>query len=87
LELFVSHQAQQSDRRLGWVIGGGESDQGGVKGRPDSVGWYTRTYRTCKTYGVPYFHKQMANLAPVPRQLQIEQFPTVKGTDGRLYVR
>ena len=38
-----------------WVIDGGESGPGRRGGNPD---WFRRIRDACRTYGVPYFHKQ-----------------------------
>lgn len=58
-----------------WIIGGGESNQGGALGRPDKVEWYEDVLTQCRAAGVPYFHKQMARLAPIPTNLLVREFP------------
>lgn len=60
---------------LNWIIYGGESDQGGNKGRPDNPDWARLTRNLCRYSGTAYFTKQMARLAPIPEDLMIREFP------------
>ena len=43
---------------LGWVITGGETDQGKHKARPSQTAWYRSIREQCAAHGTPYLHKQ-----------------------------
>lgn len=43
---------------IGWVITGGETDQGGHKARPSNPDWFRSLRDQCAAAGVPYHHKQ-----------------------------
>lgn len=46
---------------LGWVIGGGESNQGKGKGRPFDLAWARSLRDQCAAAGVPYHLKQIGS--------------------------
>lgn len=48
-------------RRLEWIIAGGESAQGGHSGRPFVIGWGRQSMRQCVAHGVPFFMKQFGS--------------------------
>lgn len=43
---------------LGWVITGGETDQGGHKARPTDARWFRSLRDQCAAHAVAYHHKQ-----------------------------
>ncbi|HDZ13611.1 hypothetical protein LCGC14_1323660 [marine sediment metagenome] len=57
---------------IDWVIQGGES---GPKKRPFNLEWARRMRDICKEQNVPYFFKQIDKIQPIPKDLQIRQFP------------
>lgn len=57
---------------LDWIICGGES---GSHARDDDPNWYRVTRDQCALYDTAFFMKQMAHLAPIPADLQIQEFP------------
>jgi protein gp37 len=60
-------------RAIDWVIVGGETGPGA---RHMDPGWARDISGSCKQFGIPFFMKQMANRAPIPRDLQIREFPS-----------
>lgn len=58
--------------KLGWVIVGGETGPGF---RPMEPAWALSIVDQCREAGVPVFVKQMAGRAPIPRELQVREFP------------
>ncbi|WP_454919262.1 DUF5131 family protein [Xanthobacter sediminis] len=44
--------------RIGWVITGGETDQGAHKARPSHPDWFRALRDQCAVDGVPFHHKQ-----------------------------
>lgn len=60
---------------ISWVINGGES--GGHK-RPFNPDWARVIREQCKAAGVPFFFKQMDKVQPIPKDLEIRQFPEMK---------
>lgn len=61
----------------GWVITGGETDQGSHKARPTHPDWFRDLRDQCAEVGVPFHHKQMTKRAATPIDLQIQEFPNV----------
>lgn len=59
-------------RRLDWVIVGGESGHGFRKMDP---AWAEDILAQCKAAGTAVFMKQMSGRAPIPPLMQIRQFP------------
>lgn len=57
---------------IGWIVCGGESGPGA---RPMHEDWARSVRDQCKAAGVPFFMKQMAKRAPIPKDLQIKEFP------------
>lgn len=45
-------------QKIGWVITGGETDQGSHKARPTHPNWYRSLRDRCAAAGIPYHHKQ-----------------------------
>lgn len=43
---------------IGWIITGGETDQGGHQSRPSNPQWFREIRDQCAAAGVPYLHKQ-----------------------------
>ena len=64
------------DRRVDWVICGGESGPGCRHFDPD---WARKVLSDCRTAEIPFFFKQMSGLHPkqvaIPEDLQIQEFP------------
>jgi len=52
-----------TDRKLDWIIVGGESTQGAGKARPFVLGWGKDTIRQCRAASVPVFFKQAGSNA------------------------
>lgn len=50
--------------RIGWVITGGETDQGAHKARPTHPDWFRSLRDQCAAAGIPYHHKQNGVWAP-----------------------
>jgi len=44
--------------KIGWIITGGETDQGSHKARPTHPNWYRSLRDRCAAAGIPYHHKQ-----------------------------
>ncbi len=61
-----------SDRKLNWVIVGGET---GPRARLMNPDWARSIRNQCEAAGVPFFFKQMSKREPIPEDLQIRQFP------------
>lgn len=57
---------------VNWVIVGGESGPGA---RPMRTDWARSIRDQCSSAGIPFFMKQMAKKAPIPKDLQIREFP------------
>lgn len=55
-----------------WVIVGGESGPGA---RPMEAEWARDIRDQCRAAGVPFFMKQMSKRAPIPKDLQVKEFP------------
>lgn len=53
--------ADWRDRRLGWVIAGGES---GPTSRPSNPDWFRSLRDECQRYNVPFFFKQWGGFTP-----------------------
>jgi protein gp37 len=62
---------------LGWVITGGETDQGAHKARPTHPDWFRSMRDQAAAAGVPFHLKQMTNKGEVPTDLQIQERPHV----------
>jgi protein gp37 len=58
--------------KIDWVVCGGESGPGA---RPMDVEWAESILRQCRAHGVPFFMKQMAKRAPIPKHLMVREFP------------
>jgi protein gp37 len=72
-----AHPKAYPDRRIDWVIVGGES---GVGARPMDIEWARSLHDQCRAANVPYFMKQMggavkARMPPIPADLLVRQFP------------
>lgn len=68
---------------ISWVVGGGESGPGARPAHPD---WFRSLRDQCTTAGVPYFHKQNGQHAPVadqPRHGDLWLAPDGATTDWR----
>ena len=63
---------------LGWAIGGGES---GPKARDTDPDLFRDLRDQCRTYGIAYFHKQMAHKAPIPDDLMVREMPDTSGSE------
>lgn len=46
---------------IGWVIVGGESDQGGARARPFDLEWCEEVVNACRAFKVPVFVKQIGS--------------------------
>jgi protein gp37 len=57
---------------ISWVVCGGESGPGARPMHPD---WARSIRDQCKAAGVPFFMKQMSKRAPIPKDLQIKEYP------------
>lgn len=57
---------------IDWVIQGGES---GHHKRPFKLEWARRMRDICREQKVPYFFKQIDKIQPIPKDLQIREFP------------
>lgn len=60
---------------IDWVIVGGES---GSKKRPFNCDWARSIRAQCEEYSIPFFLKQVDKMQPIPADLMIRQFPTVR---------
>ncbi len=54
---------------IGWVIVGGESNQGGARARPMEMGWVEEIVGACRQYRVPVFVKQLGDNAVADERL------------------
>lgn len=63
-----------TSERLGWVIAGGETDQGAHKARPSHPNWFRDLRDQCATTGVPFHFKQWG------------EWTSAKGLPGHLKV-
>jgi protein gp37 len=63
------------ERRLHWIIAGGES---GPNARPMHPDWARSLRDQCAAAGVPFFMKQMTKKAPIPSDLFIREFPDAR---------
>jgi hypothetical protein len=52
-----------TDRKIEWIIAGGESTQGAGKARPFDLAWARSAVAQCKAAGVPVFVKQLGSNA------------------------
>jgi len=57
---------------IGWVIQGGESGQ---KKRPFDLRWAVKMREICKAQNVPYFFKQIDKVQPIPKWMDVKEFP------------
>ena len=55
--------------RLGWVIAGGETDQGGHLARPTDPAWFRSLRDQCADADVPFHFKQWGEWQPYVRQV------------------
>ena len=60
------------EKRIHWVIVGGESGHGK---RPFNSDWARSVRDQCKSAGVPFFMKQMDKVQPIPDDLMIREYP------------
>lgn len=75
---------------IDWVLTGGESDQGGQRGRPAPGAWFREVRDVCAEHGVAYQHKQNGEfvdvtteqLLNVDTQRQINEGSLVITADG-----
>lgn len=80
--LFISIEPQIGEieeidlTHIKWVIQGGESGQ---NKRPFELRWAYGMKRMCRAYGVPYFFKQIDKVQPIPADLNIKEFPIMRG--------
>lgn len=58
-----------------WIICGGES---GAQARQMDLAWARMLRDHCKALGVAYFFKQTTGKKPIPGDLLVRQFPTVR---------
>ena len=61
-----------------WIITGGETDQGSHKARDADPAWFRSLMRQTNTLGRAFFMKQMTRKAPIPDDLFVRQWPTVR---------
>lgn len=61
-----------AERKISWVIVGGESGRGK---RPFNPDWARSIRDQCQATGVPFFMKQMDKVQPIPSDLMIREFP------------
>lgn len=61
-----------TENQFDWVIVGGESGPGY---RPMDPDWARSIRDQCRKAGVPFFMKQMAGKKPIPKDLQIREWP------------
>jgi len=58
---FLRLKLRARDKRVDWIIVGGESDQPGHKARPFNIEWARQTVKQCKGAGVAPFVKQLGS--------------------------
>lgn len=75
----VAHVIDTAERRIGWVIGGGESGDGA---RPCHPAWARRLRDECAATGTPFLWKQWGRWAP-----KTQTFPYDRDEDGRCVYR
>jgi protein gp37 len=63
-------------KRIHWAIVGGETGPGH---RPMDLLRAREIRDACRAYGIPFFMKQMAGKQPIPKDLQIREFPARAG--------
>lgn len=56
-----------------WVVCGGETGKGARFMKPE---WAIRLKEQCWRGKIPFFMKQMSNKAPIPKDLQVREYPT-----------
>lgn len=61
-----------SEKKLNWVIVGGETGPGA---RPMNPDWVRSLRDQCQAAGVPFFMKQMSKREPIPDDLLIREWP------------
>lgn len=79
IEDGVEHVVDTADRRVGWVIGGGESGEGA---RPCHPAWARRLREECAAAGAAFLWKQWGRWAP-----KTQTFPYDRDDDGRTVYR
>ena len=57
---------------IDWIIQGGES---GHHKRPFNLEWARSMRDQCEDFNIPYFFKQIDKIQPIPKDLQVRQFP------------
>jgi len=77
-KMFFSIEPQLEEIRhidltgIDWVIQGGES---GHNKRQFKLEWADTMRKICKEQNVPYFFKQIDGKAPIPKEMNIKQYP------------
>lgn len=79
IELAPWMSASRGDRRIGWVIAGGES---GHRARPMNPLWARALRDQCRAHGVPFHFKQWGNWRPAAGDLDGRDVRTLHGTEG-----
>jgi len=68
----VSLKAADPSQWLHYVVVGGESGQGY---RPMDPDWARALRTECRSYGIPFYLKQMAGKRPIPEDLMVRMLP------------
>lgn len=82
--LSIEPQVEEIDLRQhaltkpDWIIQGGES---GPNKRPFDVEWGRSMRDQCRALGIPYFFKQIDKIQPIPKDLEIREFPEFSKTN------
>jgi protein gp37 len=74
----IDRQGHGHPRKLNWIIGGGESDQNGM--RECRIEWLEDTAEQCRAHGVAYFNKQIGAM-PTYKGRPYPLPPRSKGDD------
>lgn len=61
-----------------WIIAGGETDQGSHKARFTDDDWMRALMHQSADLGRAFFAKQMTNKRPIPSDLLVRQWPTIR---------
>jgi len=75
--LDVDGPVLQSNKRIDWVIAGGESGPAS-KRRPMALSWARWIRDQCAESHVPFFMKQINKVDPIPEDLLVRQFPPLE---------
>jgi len=72
IDPYFSNNICKPNRKISWVICGGESGNGR---RPFNTDWAYSLQEDCEKAAIPFFMKQIDKVIPIPEDLQIRQFP------------